>query len=121
MATNFVQDGAVMDYVNGTGAAIDAGAVVAIGNIIGIALVDIANGDTGSVAIEGCFTVPKVTGAEFVQGEKLLWDVSAGKFDDGAASPATGAISLCCVAMKAGANGETICVVKLNVGVGTVA
>jgi predicted RecA/RadA family phage recombinase len=121
MATNYVYAGETLEYAN-SGSAIASGDVVVIGNIIGVALVDIAaTSGTGTVAIEGVFDLPKVDGAVIAQGEKLVWDVSAGKFDDGSATPASGDVSVCCVAMegKGVTTGATI-QVKLNVGVGTV-
>lgn len=116
MATNYVSDGNVINWTNGTGSAVDSGDVVATGHCIGVALVDIANGATGSVALEGVFTVPKVSAAVFTQGEKLIWDASAGAFDDSAATPATGDITGGAVAWIAGANTETTCTVKLTPG-----
>ena len=116
MATNFVSDGNVINWTNGTGSAVSSGDVVAMGHCIGIALVDIANGATGSVALEGVFTVPKVSAAVFTQGEKLIWDASASAFDDSAATPATGDITGGAVAWIAGANTETTCTVKLTPG-----
>lgn len=95
MAGNYVQPGDVIQYT--AGADISVGKVVKIGALLGVALVDIANGATGSVAIRGVFTVPKVSAAVIAQGERLVWDVSAasgaGEFDDSAASPATGDVS----------------------------
>ena len=120
MATNYVQNGEVLAYTN-AGSAIASGDVVVIGNIMGVALTDIANLETGSVAIEGVFTLPKVAGAVIAQGEKVIWDVSAGAFDDSEATPATGDVSGCCIAMEAAGNGVTSIAVKLNVGPGTVA
>jgi len=120
MATNFVNQGEVITYAN-SGSAISAGDVVVIGQNIGIALVDIANGASGSVAMSGVFTVPKVSAAVIAQGESVIYDVSASAFDDNAATPATGDVSGCCVAMEAAGNGVTEIDVKLNVGVGTVA
>ena len=81
-------------------------------------LVDIAaTTGTGAVAVEGVFSgVPKVTAAVFAQGEKLIWDVSAGKFDDSAAIPATGDVTGGAVAWVAGANLETTCTIKLTAG-----
>lgn len=108
MATNFVQPGKVIDWTNGTGSAVDSGAVVAIGQIIGVAMADIANGAAGPVGINGVFTVPKVSGAVIAQGESLTWDVSAGAFDDNAATPATGDITgAAAVAFEAAGNGVT--------------
>jgi predicted RecA/RadA family phage recombinase len=121
MATNYVYEGKTLNYTN-TGAAIASGAVVVVGNIIGIAQGDIAaTSGTGVLAIEEVWTVPKVSGAVIAAGEKVLWDVSAGAFDDSLATPATGDVSNCCVAMEAAGNGVTTIEVKINVGVGTVA
>lgn len=108
MANNAVQDGDVIDWTNGTGSAVSSGDVVKVGQILGVALTDIASAATGSVAIRGVFTVPKVTGAVIAQGESLVWDVSAGKFDDNAATPATGDVSGApAVAFEAAGNGVT--------------
>lgn len=116
MAKNYVSDGNVINWTNGTGSAVSSGDVVATGHCIGVALVDIADGATGSVAVEGVFTVPKVSAAVFTQGEKLIWDASASAFDDSAATPATGDITGGAVAWIAGANTETTCTVKLTPG-----
>jgi predicted RecA/RadA family phage recombinase len=93
MAKNFVQPGKVIDYTNATAAAISSGDVVKVGQILGVALGDIAIGESGSVQIDGVFTVPKVSAAVIAQGESLTWDVSAGAFDDNAATPATGDVT----------------------------
>lgn len=119
MATNYVQPGEVITYT--AGAAITSGDVLVIGQSMGIALEDIANGSTGSVQLSGVFTVAKVSAAVIAQGESVIWDASASAFDDNAASPATGDVSTCCVAMEAGAATTTTIDVKLNVGIGTVA
>lgn len=116
MTTKFVQEGCVLTYTN-AGSAIAAGAVVELKHNLGVALTDIAaTTGVGAVAIEGCFTVPKVSGAVWVVGEKLVWDTSAVAFDDSAATPATGDITGAAIAMAAGANGETTAVVKLTPG-----
>jgi predicted RecA/RadA family phage recombinase len=116
MTTKFVQKGDVLEYTN-AGSAIAAGAVVELKHCLGVALTDIAaTTGVGSVGIEGCYTVPKASGAVWVVGEKLVWDTSAGNFDDSAATPATGDITGAAVAMAAGANGETTAVVKLTPG-----
>lgn len=108
MATNFVQDGDVITWTNGTGSAVVSGQVVAIGNILAVALVDIASAASGSVKTRGVFTVPKVSGAVIAAGESLTWDVSAAKFDDNAATPATGDITGApAYAVEAAGNGVT--------------
>lgn len=124
MADNYVQAGDVIQYT--AGADITAGSVVKIGALLGVALTDIANGATGSVAIRGVFTVPKVSAAVIAQGERLVWDVSAasgaGEFDDSAASPATGDVSgEAAVAWEGAGNGVTSLQVMFTGVPGTVA
>ena len=119
MATNYVQDGDVIEYT--AGANISAGAVVKIGQILGVALNDIANGETGPVSISGVFTVPKVSGAVIAKGESLTWDASAAAFDDNAATPATGDVTGApAIAFEAAGNGVTSLKVKFTGTPGTV-
>ena len=120
MATNLVQNGATVNYTNG-GTAISSGDVVVVGQQVGVALEDIANGATGAVAMEGVFSVPKVSGADIGQGEAVIWDSDPGGFEDSAHTPAAGDVSGCCVAWEAAGVGVTTIAVKLNVGIGTVA
>ncbi|MCA8932077.1 MAG: DUF2190 family protein [Rhodospirillaceae bacterium] len=121
MAKTFVQDGKSLPWTNGTGSDLSSGDPVVIGEQIGILAVDIANGASGTVYMEGVFTVPKVSAAEIGQGESVIWDASEGAFEDSLATPATGDVSGCCAAWAAAAAGTTTVQVKLNVGVGTVA
>lgn len=121
MADNYVQPGEVIDWTNGTGSAVAAGDVVKVGKILGVALVGIANGATGSVQITGVFEVPKVSGAVIAQGENLTWDVSAGAFDDNAATPATGDVTGApAIAFEGAGNGVTSFKVKFTGVPGTV-
>lgn len=121
MATNYVQPGKSITWTNG-GTAKSAGDVVVIGKVLAVCLVDIANGASGSVALEGVFTVPKVSGAVIAQGENLTWDASAAAFDDNAATPATGDVTGgSAVAMEAAGNGVTEFDVKFTGIPGTVA
>lgn len=110
--TKYSHEGRVIDWVNGTGGAITSGSVVKMSHVLGVALVDIANGATGSVQVMGVFReIPKVTAAVWAQGEALLWDVSAGKFDDAAAVAASGDVFGSAYAATAGLNGETTALV----------
>lgn len=121
MTTKFKQPGDVLDHTNSTGSTLLAGVPVVLGNLIGIPLVDIPPNTSGSVAIRGVFSLPKVTGSAWGIGAKLLWDASAAKFDIGTATPAAGDVSGCCVAAAAAASAATTGLVLLNIGVGTVA
>lgn len=112
MSTNYVQEGKVIEWTNG-GTAVVSGAVVVIGAILGVALVDIANGASGSVQIGGVFNVPKADAAVIAQGESLTWDVSLGNFDDNAATPAAGDVTgapAVAAEGKGATTGETIAV-----------
>lgn len=120
MASNYVREGCTINYTN-SGSAISSGGVVVVGKQIGIALTDIAaTTGTGELAMEGVFTVPKVSAAVIAKGENVIWDASAGAFDDNAATPATGDVSNCCIAWEAAGAGVTTIKVKINVGIGTV-
>jgi len=89
MAKNRVQDGKVIQYTN-AGANVSSGDAVVIGILVGIALVDIATGQTGSVAITQVYNFAKADAAVIAQGETVLLDVSAGEVDDNAAAAASG-------------------------------
>lgn len=107
-------EGKVVNHT--AGSAITAGDVVELGDSIGIALVDIANGAVGAVAIEGKFTVAKATGTAWSQGDKLDWDTSASNFGKGI-TEATGDISDCAIAAEDAASGaETADVILTNPG-----
>jgi predicted RecA/RadA family phage recombinase len=121
MTRKFESDGDTIQYTNSSGSTIASGSIVKMQNILGVALVDIADGSSGSVAVEGVFSgIPKVSGAVFVKGEKLIYDVSASAFDDSAATPASGDVTGAAVAWVAGANLETECTIKLTPGNSTV-
>lgn len=115
MTTKTFQKGDVLDWTNG-GSAKSAGAVVELKHNVGIALTDIAGSAVGAVAVEGVFLVAKATGQAWLQGEKLLWDTSAQKFDYSGATPASGDIMGAAIAFAAAASGDTTGYVKLTPG-----
>lgn len=122
MANNYRQPGDVLTWTNGTGSAVASGQVVKVGQTLGVALVDIANGASGSVAISGVFVVPKSSAAIIAQGDPVMWDVSAGNFDAKSATPATGDVSGGSVtAFEAAGNGTTSFRARFNGIPGTVA
>lgn len=53
----------LIDYDNSSGSAIVSGQLVQVGELHGIAVADIAVGASGVLALEGIFTVPKLTAA----------------------------------------------------------
>ena len=78
MATNFKHEGNALTLLNSTGATIASSSPIVFGLFcMAIALADILNGVTGSVAVEGVFTLTKTTGA-IKQGGKVWWDATNG-------------------------------------------
>ena len=60
---NFVQEGEILLYPNASGSTILGGSVVVAGDLAGVAIANILDGDAGSVMLEGVFALPKVAGA----------------------------------------------------------
>ena len=76
MAT-YYQRGEALDYTNGSGAKINAGDVVVFGARIGIAGCDMADGETGTIHVEGVFELPKDYGDSdkaLTAGQAVYWD-----------------------------------------------
>jgi len=85
---NFVQNGSTIEWTNGS-TAVSSGDVVIVGDLVGIAAVDIANGATGAVYIEGVYEVACNAADTITQGMTLTWDASASEFVD-TNTPASG-------------------------------
>jgi predicted RecA/RadA family phage recombinase len=58
---NYVQDGKYLDFT--AAADVDSGELVQVGSLHGVSVTDVANGAKGVLALEGVFTLPKLTGA----------------------------------------------------------
>ncbi len=71
MSTNFIEKGDVINYT-ATAKNILSGDVVIIGAIAGVAITDIAVGETGAVHITGVYSLPKASEA-ITQGTKVYW------------------------------------------------
>lgn len=78
---NFIQPGEVLEMTNTTGADVPSGGVLAKGDVVGVTTVDIPAGESGNVALEGVFELPKAGGSAWSQGDPLVWDADAGAFD----------------------------------------
>lgn len=76
MTTSYRQPGEVAEVT--AAATITSGDLVRVGQWqMGVALVDIAIGASGSVALEGVFELAKNTSDAVTQGDPLWWDPSA--------------------------------------------
>lgn len=112
MANNIIhQPGDTIGWTNSTGSAVFSGDVVVLGSgseaRLGIALVDIADTETGSVRIKNTIgRMPKVAGAVIAAGETVIYDASASAFDDNQATPATGDVSGAASAVADAASGD---------------
>lgn len=122
---NAVSEGKTLNYTNTSGSTIPSGRLIKSGHTLGWAIADIPNNTTGALRIRGAGTAPKVSGAVFVVGEKLIFDVSQGSgvgaFDDSLATAQTGDVTGAAIAAAAGADGETTCTIILTPGNAAVA
>lgn len=75
MATNFIQPGNVITIP--APAAIDSGAVVIVGSIIGVAAGDAASGAGLDLHTGGIWDLPKVSADAFTLGAVVYWDAVA--------------------------------------------
>lgn len=119
MAKTFVQPGNILEHANSSGSAISAGDVVVMGDIVGVAEVDIPDGESGNVRVTGVHSLAKASGTAWTQGDSLDWDAAAGAFEKDKATPAAGDVENCAVAAKDAASGDTTGNVKLTPGTGT--
>ena len=76
MANNYLYTGDVLEYTNGGSTEVASGAPVLVGSRLGIALVNIPVGGTGSVRMRGVFTVAKLSTDVVGQGDLLYWDAT---------------------------------------------
>lgn len=117
MARTFRQPGNTLTWTNDTGGDVASGDVVVLEDVVGIAQVDIADTEDGSVAIAGTHEVAKTTGTAWAQGELLDWDASAGEFVPGA-TPAAGDVIGCGIAAEDVAAGGAVGEIRLTPGTG---
>jgi predicted RecA/RadA family phage recombinase len=88
---NQLGNGKTLNYT--ASGAIASGAIVPLEDTVGIAIAAIASGETGAIAMEGIFRLPKNTTSDgvFAVGQKVYFDASTSKCtadaDDGG-SPA---------------------------------
>lgn len=108
MASNHVREGLTLTWTNGTGSDVSAGDGVLINDVMGVALVDIADGASGEVHVVDVYTLPKETGVAIAAGEQVYWDNVNGRIDKTDTNAAAGK------AWSAAASDATVVQVKLN-------
>ena len=95
-----------------------SGDLIAVAELLGVAMNDAASGAQLVLAIEGVYNLPKITGAIAV-GEVVDFDTS-GSAVGRAITPASGDISDCGIAMETVASGAATVLVKLMPGNGAI-
>ncbi len=70
----YIQHGEALDYTNGTDVEIPAGAVVTIGDRIGVAAGPIAPGGIGVLHMSGVFEIAKTGSAAIEMGKAVYFD-----------------------------------------------
>lgn len=76
---NYISGSERYELTNTSGAAIASGAVFISGNIVGIALRDLAIGEKGAVQIKGVVKLDKTTSLAISQGDRLYYNTSTKK------------------------------------------
>ncbi|MBT0721071.1 DUF2190 family protein [Rosenbergiella collisarenosi] len=71
MAKNYYQDGTTLDWGNKTDKKVLSGQPVIVGNIVGIALGNIAAGAEGVLKMSGVFVLNAIRDESWAQGAKL--------------------------------------------------
>lgn len=104
---NFVQDGHTIDVTNSGSVVIASGTPVAVGDVLAIAIVDIAVGETGTGLTSGVVQLPKVAADNIAQGKTVYFKSGKVQLDS------TGATVAGKAWQAAGANITTV-MVKLN-------
>lgn len=73
---NGIRSGQTMTWTNGTAADVKSGDVVVVGSLVGVAVADIAVGETGELGLTGVKSLPKA-GVALAQGAVVYWDGAA--------------------------------------------
>lgn len=71
---NFIQVGDVLDHT--PGAAVTAGQVIVMGVRVGVAVTDIAAGQTGAVRVRGVVELAKASADNIAQGALVYWSTA---------------------------------------------
>lgn len=85
---NYVQKGNALDVI--ASSAYSSGEIVIEGNLVGVAVADIASGETGSISARGVYQFEKESAASLAQGDIAYYDASSKKLDATTSNPAVG-------------------------------
>lgn len=105
----YIQTGEMLDYTNAGAAKINAGDVVSLTNLVGVAACDIPVGAVGALATEGVFEFDKTTSLSISMGDFVYYSTSTKKITKTATDVPCG------IAIEAGESAATTIRVKLAV------
>jgi len=105
MSKNQIQDGKYMAYV--ASAAISSGAPVAVGGRVGVAVADIANGESGTLCMEGVFNLSK-------EAEAIAQGVAVYLKSNGKVTATASGNTACGYAFEGAGSSDATMAVKLN-------
>lgn len=115
MIAKFIQVGKLIDYTPAV--AVAAGDIIAIGNNhFGVAPVDIAAGELGSLQVKGVFQIPKAAGA-ITAGSLVYW--TAGTLTAGTVAVSNAYIGRACASAADGDDSVLVAINASNIGVFT--
>jgi len=106
-----IQNGKTMAWSNATGSDVSSGDLVNVNGTFGVALADIANGSSGTLAMEGVFEIPAINTAAISQGNPVYYVTATGK-----GSPVAEDQKYIGLAWETKAEAGTTVLVKLGVG-----
>ena len=87
---NFVQNGANLTIT--ASSAISSGDFVVVGDLVGVAVTDIANGASGAIATEGVYQGAKASGATLAVGDVAYLNGTGKLTDTATSNPAVGLV-----------------------------
>lgn len=95
-----IQNGEAIEFTNGTGGSLAAGAMAAVGPVVGVVHETTANSALGVIKISGIYDCDKADAASITIGDKVVFDLSTGTVQANGFSTATGDITNFAVAME---------------------
>ncbi|EOA2697078.1 DUF2190 family protein [Citrobacter freundii] len=85
---SYVQDGHTIDLTNSGAVVIVSGAPVIVGDLLAIAIADIAVGETGTGLTSGVVQLPKLASDDIAQGKTVYFKSGKIQLDATGATPA---------------------------------
>lgn len=109
MAKNYVKSGDLLTFT--AGADLTGGQFLKVGDMPGVVVNAVANGESGELATCGIFTLPKATADTPDNGDKAYWDAAEA---EATTDDASGANDLIGIFAGGAGNGDVLAAVRLS-------